>query len=92
MTVVVLTLLYFCIHDLSKPLWKALSSCRQAYPDLLGGRCSKHHQLIKHSFVGVCNCYMFCCTFLYVHSSIAIILLGKKESLLFCLICLPGVS
>ena len=29
--------------------------------------------------VGVCNCYMFCCTFLYVHSSIAIILMRKRE-------------
>ena len=29
--------------------------------------------------VGICNCYMFCCTFLYVHSSIAIILMGKRE-------------
>ena len=29
--------------------------------------------------VGVCNCSMFCCTLLYVHSSIAIILMGKRE-------------
>ena len=29
--------------------------------------------------VGVCNCAMFCCTLLYVHSSIAIILMGKTE-------------
>ena len=28
---------------------------------------------------GVCNCSMFCCTLLYVHSSIAIILMGKRE-------------
>ena len=26
--------------------------------------------------MGVCNCSMFCCTLLYVHSSIAIILMG----------------
>ena len=26
-----------------------------------------------------CNCYMFCCTLLYVHSSIAIILIVKRE-------------
>ena len=26
-----------------------------------------------------CNCSMFCCTLLYVHSSIAIILMGKIE-------------
>ena len=29
--------------------------------------------------MGVCNCSMFCCTLLYVHSSIAIILIGKTE-------------
>ena len=29
--------------------------------------------------VGVRNCSMFCCTLLYVHSSIAIILTGKRE-------------
>ena len=27
----------------------------------------------------VCNCSMFCCTLLYVHSSIAIILMWKRE-------------
>ena len=29
--------------------------------------------------VGVCICFMFCCTLLYVHFSIAIILMGKRE-------------
>ena len=29
--------------------------------------------------MGVCNCSMFCCTLLYVHSSIAIILIRKRE-------------
>ena len=29
--------------------------------------------------VEVCNCSVFCCTLLYVHSSIAIILMGKRE-------------
>ena len=29
--------------------------------------------------MGVCNCSMFCCTLLYVHSSIAIILMQKRE-------------
>ena len=29
--------------------------------------------------MGVYNCSMFCCTLLYVHSSIAIILMGKRE-------------
>ena len=34
---------------------------------------------IATPIVGVCNCFMFCCTLLYVHSSIEIILLGKRE-------------
>ena len=28
--------------------------------------------------VGVCNCSMFCCTLLYVHSSFAIILIVRE--------------
>ena len=36
---------------------------------------------------GVCNCFMFCWALPYVHSSIAIILMGKRE-----LIALLGVS
>ena len=31
--------------------------------------------------MGVCNCSIFCCMLLYVHSSIAIILMGKRELL-----------
>ena len=41
--------------------------------------------------VGVCKCSMFCCTLLYVHSSIAIILMGKRE-LVALLNCLSGIS
>ena len=29
--------------------------------------------------MGVCNCSMFCCMLLYVRSSSAIILMGKRE-------------
>ena len=29
--------------------------------------------------VGVCDCSLYCCTLLCVHSSIAIILMGKRE-------------
>ena len=29
--------------------------------------------------MGVCNCSMFCCMLLYVHSSITIILMGKRK-------------
>ena len=35
--------------------------------------------LIVTPIVGVCNCSMFCCTLLYVHSSLAIILMGNRE-------------
>ena len=36
--------------------------------------------IVTH-IVGVCNSSMFCCTFLDVHSSIVIILMGKRELL-----------
>ena len=35
--------------------------------------------LIVTLIVGVCKCSVFCCTLLCVHSSIAIILMGKRE-------------
>ena len=41
--------------------------------------------------VGVCKCSMFCCTLLYVHSSFAISLMGKRE-LVALLILSLGVS
>ena len=37
--------------------------------------------------MGVCNCSMFSCTLLYVHSSIAIILLGKRELVALLNLC-----
>ena len=46
------------------------------------------NRFVLHSFdllfnvtpiVGVCHCSMFCCTLLYVPSSFAIILMGKRE-------------
>ena len=37
--------------------------------------------------MGVCYCSMFCCKLLYVHSSIAIILMGKRE-----LVALPNLA
>ena len=48
--------------------------------------------------VGVCSCSMFCCTLLYVHSSIAIILVGKRELVAlhdlssWCLVMVDGSS
>ena len=38
-----------------------------------------HFMKLATPIVGVCNCSMFCCTLLYVHSSIAINLMGKRE-------------
>ena len=29
--------------------------------------------------MGVCNCSMFCCTLLYVHSTFEFIIMGKRE-------------
>ena len=44
-----------------------------------GGSVVVDFLFIVTPFVGVCNCSMFCCTLLYVHSSIAVILMGKRE-------------
>ena len=47
--------------------------------------------------VGVCNCCMFFCSLLYVHSSIAIILMGKRELIAllnlssWCLVMVGGL-
>ena len=44
--------------------------------------CANPVTIILHFLVvllELCNCSMFCCTLLYVHSSIAIILMGKRE-------------
>ena len=38
--------------------------------------------------VGFCNCSMFCCALLYVHSSFAIILMGTRK--LIALLCLSS--
>ena len=44
-------------------------------------RCSAVVDLlcIVTPIMGFCNCSMFCCTLLYVPSSFAIILIGKRE-------------
>ena len=44
--------------------------------------------LIVTPIVGFCNCSMFSCTFLCVHSSFAIISMGKRE--LIDLLCLSS--
>ena len=44
-----------------------------------GGSVVVDFLFIVTPIVGVCNCSMFCCMLLYVHSSIAIILMGKGE-------------
>ena len=44
-----------------------------------GGSVVVDFLFIVTPIVGVCNCSMFCCTLPYVHSSIAIILMGKRE-------------
>ena len=44
--------------------------------------------LIVTAIVGFCNCSMFCCALLCVHSSFAIISMGKRE--LVALLCLSS--
>ena len=44
-----------------------------------GGSVVVDFLFIVTPIAGVCNCSMFCCTLLYVHFSIAIILIGKRE-------------
>ena len=44
-----------------------------------GGSVVVDFLFIVTPIVGVCNCSMFCCTLLYVHSSIAIFLMGNGE-------------
>ena len=48
-------------------------------PFLGGGYVVVDFVFIVTPIVGVCNCSMVCCTLLYVHSSTAIILMGKRE-------------
>ena len=48
-------------------------------PFYCGGSVAVDFLFIVTSIVGVCNCSMFCCTLLCVRSSIAIILMGKRE-------------
>ena len=44
-----------------------------------GGSVVVDFLFIVTPIVGVCNCSVFCCTLLYVHSSFAIIFMGKRE-------------
>ena len=48
--------------------------------------------LIVTPVVGVFNCSMFYCTLLFVHSSIAIILMGRRKLVALLNFGLPGVS
>ena len=45
----------------------------------VGGSVVVEFLFIVTPIVGVCNCSMFCCTLLDVHTSIAIILMEKRE-------------
>ena len=41
---------------------------------------SRGRVIVRLGFLGlICNCSMFCCALLYVHSSFAIILMWKRE-------------
>ena len=45
----------------------------------MGGSVVFDFLFIGTPIVGVCNCSMFCCTLLYAHYNIAIILVVKRE-------------
>ena len=49
------------------------------FPFWVGGSVVVDSLLSITAIMGFCNCSMFCCALLYVHSSFAIILLGKRE-------------
>ena len=50
-----------------------------------GGYVVVDSMLIVTPIVGFCNCSMFCCALLHVHSTFTIILMGKRE--LVTLLC-----
>ena len=54
-----------------------------------GGSIVVDSLLIVTPIVGFCNCSMFCCSLLCVHSSFAIISMGKRE--LVVLLCLSSL-
>ena len=60
---------------LSPPPPRGLGCC----PIEGGGSVVDEVLFIVTPIVGFCNCSMFCCTLLYVHSRIAIILVRKRE-------------
>ena len=75
-------LLYWC--DLFHVLYSAemeMKSLSERFPFGKNRNRSfrKDFLFIVTPIVGVCNCSMFCCTSLFVHFSIAIILMGKRE-------------
>ena len=63
-------LLSVIIHSKLKTAFQSLSKAGSVVVDFL---------FIVTPIVGVCNFSMFCCMLLYVHSSIAIILMGKRK-------------
>ena len=66
-----------------KPLFLNTRSNHCAYYEYPPSINEREVHVISHKpdfgIVGVCNCSMFCCTLLFVHSSFAIILMGKRE-------------
>ena len=62
----------------SKPKTPLIFKAAEKYGKY-GGSVVVDFLFIVTLIVGVCNCYMFCCMLLCVLSSIAIILMGKRE-------------
>ena len=67
-------------HNSSNPNSSKYPLMSHRKHDTFGGSVVVDFLLIVTPIVGVCNCSMFCCTLLYVHSRIAIILMGDERA------------
>ena len=80
------TLFNIKINDIVKCLGN-LTNCSLYFDDFCICYRSKSMATIERQLQQVCDCSMFCCTLLCVHSSIAVVLMGRGE-----LIALLGLS
>ena len=65
------------LNCVSNRLLKHFSRRQKQMIIVIGGSVVVDSLLIVTPIVGFCNCSMFCCVLLYVHSSFAIISIGK---------------
>ena len=65
--------------SMSSEFFTASSPICASSSGFTGGSVVVDFLFIVTPIVGVCNCSMYCCTLLYVHYSIATIMMGKRE-------------